>query len=184
MRTDVSCRLYGRYGASRRAREPRLTDSAMYIREGIYSRRGRLQVPYKVFTHISMKRFINDSFLSSRAPFPPPPTLSLSSPAQGRGRELISNFARPVSPRIKTHCPTLTVMLARKCSFLELHSQRPGGACSITIFMAVRATQFSADLAMHAARRKRATARVASHLSAFEGNRPIETNDRLSDSRD
>lgn len=28
MRADVSCRLYGRYGASRRARESRLTDSS------------------------------------------------------------------------------------------------------------------------------------------------------------
>lgn len=76
-------------------------------------------MPHKVFTHISTKWFINDSFSPSRAFSPPHPPPSIPAPEGGRGRELISNFARPVFPRIKTHWSTLTVMLARKCSFPE-----------------------------------------------------------------
>lgn len=125
----------GRYGASRRAREIAFNR----LREGIYILEGEaVQVPQKVFTHISTKRFINGTvslcaFSLLSPPFPSslfhPPT----TPWKGRGRarayfQLHQTAPHQVSPRIKTHWPTLTVMLARKCSFPEftpLYSRRP-----------------------------------------------------------
>lgn len=136
-------------------------------------------MPRKVFTHISMKRLINGSFSLRASPQPCFPL-----PAGGRGRELISNFARPVAPRIKTHWPTLTVMLAHKCSFPELYSRRPQTHVVYNIYGSVRCN--FPDLAMHAgAKEKVDHTHCVSHLSflRFEENHParwMKTNDGLS----
>jgi len=68
---------------------------------------------------------------------------------------------------IKTHRPTLTVMLARKCSFPKLHRYirvmlSVGAFTYVRIFMAV--PQFSADFAAHVVR-----GTVALHLSFSRG---------------
>jgi len=68
---------------------------------------------------------------------------------------------------IKTHRPTLTVMLARKCSFPKLHRYirvmlSVGAFTYVRIFMAV--PQFSADFAAHVVR-----GTVVLHLSFSHG---------------
>lgn len=108
--------MSGRYGASRQAGE-----SATHVWESI-SRRGKRQVPLgrQDSTHLPPATFARNNLLMF------PLRHSLRRAAEWRvkggcGPGLISNFAGLL---IKTHRPTLTVMLARKCSFPRLHRPR------------------------------------------------------------
>lgn len=135
--------MNGRYGASRRARIAVLSDARSRGDSLSEGNAGRCPPGREVSTHRAASNLLT-------FPAPPPPP-RVGEVARERRCGLISNFA---SLLIKTHRPTLTVMLARKCSFPGL--QRPRYTLDGRVTYAARylwpCTQFSADLATHAVR--------------------------------
>lgn len=124
-------------------------------RRNLFSKEEKRQVPLSGAKFPRTATFARDNLLMF--PFVVP---LVGEGARERRCGLISNFAGLL---IKTHRSTLTVMLARKCSFPKLHCPRYtlGGRVTYVrcpIFMAV--PQFSAD---PATRTMRGT--VALHLS-------------------